>query len=54
MRKRLPKIPEEECVACGGTGLKPVEQPTKPGLRIFPARCKICDGKGRVEVTMVG
>jgi len=37
------------CPACGGTGLEQVTQPTEPGRRIFPAKCKQCDGKGRIK-----
>ena len=39
---------EIECPACGGTGFPPVIKRTKPGRKIYPARCKQCHGKGRV------
>jgi DnaJ-class molecular chaperone len=48
MRIREAKLAEVECPACNGTGFPTVEQPTKAGCRIFPARCKECSGKGRV------
>ena len=39
---------EQKCPACEGTGCEPVTQPTQqPGRRIYPARCKECDGKGK-------
>jgi len=40
---------ELTCPACGGTGLESVKQPTKPGRKIYPAKCKPCDGKGRIK-----
>ena len=40
---------ELTCAACGGTGLETVKQPTKPGRKIYPAKCKPCDGKGRIK-----
>jgi DnaJ-class molecular chaperone len=43
MRKQLA---ERECPGCNGTGSPPVVQPTQPTLRIHPARCKQCLGKG--------
>jgi hypothetical protein len=39
---------EVKCEACDGTGVQVVEQPKEPGKRVFPARCKVCGGKGRV------
>jgi hypothetical protein len=39
---------EIKCEACNGTGVEIVEQPSEQGKRIFPPRCKVCDGKGRV------
>ena len=41
---------EIKCEACDGTGVEIVEQPSEPGKRIFPPRCKVCDGKGHVPV----
>jgi DnaJ-class molecular chaperone len=40
---------EIKCEACNGTGVQIVKQPSVPGKRIYPARCKMCDGKGRVK-----
>lgn len=42
-------LTEVICPACDGTGVQKVEQPTKPGRRIYPAICKVCLGKGRVN-----
>jgi hypothetical protein len=41
---------EIRCEACNGTGVEIVKQPSEQGKRIFPPRCKVCDGKGRVPV----
>jgi DnaJ-class molecular chaperone len=41
---------EVKCSACDGTGRPAVEQPAKPGRRIFPPACKQCHGKGRVTL----
>jgi hypothetical protein len=40
---------EIKCEACDGTGVQMVKQPLEPGKRIYPARCKVCNGKGRVR-----
>lgn len=40
---------EIKCEACDGTGFETVKQPSKPGKRIYPPRCKVCDGKGWVK-----
>ena len=40
---------EIKCEACDGTGVQIVKQPTEPSKRIYPARCKICGGKGRLK-----
>jgi DnaJ-class molecular chaperone len=50
MKKTQPRKmdPEIACPACGGTGFPPVIKRTKPGRKIYPARCKQCLGKGRV------
>jgi DnaJ-class molecular chaperone len=42
------KIKEHVCPACNGTGYPVVKQPVQPGRRIYPAKCKSCDGKGKV------
>jgi DnaJ-class molecular chaperone len=49
MPKFLAKAAEFKCPACKGTGFAAVKQPAKPGRKIYPARCKRCDGKGWVE-----
>jgi DnaJ-class molecular chaperone len=40
---------EINCPACGGTGFPAIAQPLQPGRKIYPARCKQCHGKGRIE-----
>ena len=42
------KIKEHVCLACNGTGYPVVKQPMQPGRRIYPVKCKFCDGKGKV------
>ena len=39
---------ERQCPECNGTGSAKVKQPTRPGVRIYPARCNGCLGKGKV------
>ena len=53
MKKPNPKEvgTEIECPECGGTGFPKVRQPDQPGRKIFPAPCKRCFGKGRIEST---
>jgi DnaJ-class molecular chaperone len=41
------KIKEHTCVACNGTGYPAVMQPA-PGRKIYPVKCKACDGKGKI------
>jgi DnaJ-class molecular chaperone len=43
-----PKIKEHVCPDCNGTGYPVVKQPVLPGRRIYPVKCKSCDGKGKV------
>ena len=43
-----PKIKEHVCPACNGTGYPVVQQPVQPGRKIYPVKCKSCDGKGKV------
>jgi hypothetical protein len=31
------------------SGVQVVKQPAEPGKRVYPARRKICDGKGRAK-----
>ena len=47
-RQMKPKIKERICPACNGTGFPVVRQPVQPGRRIYPVKCKSCDGKGKV------
>jgi hypothetical protein len=49
MPKLSTKLSEHRCPACNGTGFPQVKQPAQPGRKIYPARCAMCDGKGRVE-----
>jgi DnaJ-class molecular chaperone len=43
-----PKIKEHVCPACNGTGYPVVMQPVRPGRKIYPVKCKVCDGKGKI------
>jgi DnaJ-class molecular chaperone len=43
-----PKIKEHTCPGCNGTGFAAVMQPVKPGRKIYPAKCKSCEGKGKI------
>jgi DnaJ-class molecular chaperone len=42
------KIKEHTCPACNGTGFPAVRQPVQSGSKIYPAKCKSCDGKGKI------
>ena len=42
------KIKEHTCPACNGTGFPVVAQPVQPGRKIYPVKCKACDGKGKI------
>ena len=42
------KIKEVICPACEGTGFPKVKQPVPPGVKIYPAPCENCAGKGRI------
>ena len=44
----MPKIKEHTCPACNGTGFPVVMQPVLPGRKIYPVKCKSCDGKGKI------
>jgi hypothetical protein len=48
MKKRVLRRIERSCTACNGTGIAPVKQPARPGVRVYPPRCAKCLGKGRV------
>lgn len=43
-----PKIKERICPACNGTGFPPITQPIEQGHKIYPVKCKTCDGKGKI------
>jgi len=51
MKRSKPKevSTEVDCPACDGTGFPKVRQPDQPGRKIYPAPCKQCLGKGRIE-----
>ena len=42
------KIREHTCEACQGTGYPVVMQPVQANRKIYPAKCKACDGKGKI------
>jgi DnaJ-class molecular chaperone len=48
VRYMKPKIKEHVCPDCQGSGFTAVKQPARPGRRTYPARCKSCDGKGKI------
>jgi DnaJ-class molecular chaperone len=48
-RRMKPKIKEHTCPACRGTGFPAVRQPGQPGRKIYPVKCKSCDGKGKIK-----
>ena len=43
-----PKIKEHTCPECNGTGFPVVMQPVQLGHKIYPVKCKSCDGKGKI------
>jgi len=47
MKKPVDRPIERPCPACKGTGFSIVKQPTRPGVKIYPERCKKCGGKGK-------
>jgi len=49
MKKRRKVLTEVICAACNGTGFQKIEQPAEPDRRIYPATCKECHGKGRID-----
>jgi DnaJ-class molecular chaperone len=49
MKKPREPLAEVICAACDGTGFQKVEQPTEPGRKLYPATCKECRGKGRID-----
>jgi len=50
MKKAREATPEMICPSCDGTGFQKLKQPTEPGRRIYPATCKECLGKGKVNL----
>jgi DnaJ-class molecular chaperone len=48
MKKLIVKPSEHHCPECKGTGSVVANHPTRPGVRIYPARCEKCLGKGSV------
>jgi DnaJ-class molecular chaperone len=49
VKKPRESVAEAICPACDGTGLQKVKQPTQPGRKIYPAKCEVCLGKGRIK-----
>ena len=49
MRTMTPKIKEHTCQTCKGTGFPVVAQPISPDRKIYPVKCKDCDGKGKTR-----
>ena len=47
-REERSQSTKHNCPDCKGTGFEMVKQPTRPGVRVYPAQCKGCLGKGRV------
>jgi DnaJ-class molecular chaperone len=43
-----PKIKEHICPECGGTGFASAMQPAQAGRKIYPPKCELCEGKGKV------
>jgi hypothetical protein len=43
-----PKIKEHTCTTCNGTGFPKVKQPTLATHKIYPVKCTVCAGKGRI------
>ena len=49
MKKPIERPIEQACPACNGKGIVPVKLSARSGVRIYPPRCKECDGKGRLS-----
>ncbi len=47
-RKERSQSTGHNCPDCKGTGFEIMKQPTRPGIRIYPARCMKCLGKERL------
>jgi DnaJ-class molecular chaperone len=48
MKKLSVEPTEHKCPECNGTGFPVVMQPVQPTRKIYPVKCKNCDGKGRI------
>jgi len=48
MKIMTPKIKEHTCTACNGTGFPVVNQPALATRKIYPVKCEVCAGKGRI------
>ncbi len=49
MKKPHETPTEVICTACDGTGFQKFKQPTEPGRKIYPPKCEVCLGKGRIK-----
>jgi DnaJ-class molecular chaperone len=49
MKKLRSGPTEKRCTACNGTGHLEMVKPAKPNVRIYPAQCRVCLGKGRIS-----
>jgi DnaJ-class molecular chaperone len=45
------KIKEHTCTGCNGTGFPVVNQPILATRKIYPVKCEVCAGKGRITDT---
>jgi DnaJ-class molecular chaperone len=43
-----PRIKEHTCRLCNGTGFPKSMQPADPGRKIYPMKCDVCRGKGKI------
>jgi DnaJ-class molecular chaperone len=48
MKKLSVEPTEDKCPECNGTGFPVVMQPAQATRKIYPVKCKNCDGKGRI------
>ena len=50
LKARVAAAPLEMiCPACDGFGFQKIKQSTESGRKIYPAKCGVCLGKGRIE-----
>jgi len=47
MKKAILQPNERACLACDGKGVEPAKLPARPGVKVYPPRCKECHGNGR-------